>query len=71
MLALLLRWAAPMLDLDFRSPRLRWIAFLTDPLLEGLRRVMPALGPVDLAPLAGVFLVFVLREIGLSVVAQI
>ena len=57
MLLLLVRWAGSRLQLDLYSRRLRWIPRLTDPLVNALRRRLPNLGPMDLAPLAAVLVV--------------
>ncbi len=61
MLLILLRWLGPWIQLDLYSRRLRWIPALTDPFLNRLRSVMPPLGPIDLAPLVGVLLLWLLR----------
>jgi uncharacterized protein YggT (Ycf19 family) len=68
MLLILLRWFAPFLELNMHDIRLRWIAQLVDPLLRTVRRFLPNLGPMDFGPLATLFLVWIVREIALSLV---
>lgn len=69
MLLLLVRWAGSRLQLDLYSRRLRWIPRLTDPLVNALRRRLPNLGPMDLAPLAAVLVVWVVRAFAAAVLA--
>lgn len=63
MLAILLRWVGPWLEFDVESGRWRWIARITDPLINLLRRKMPRLGPMDFAPVVALLLAWVLREV--------
>jgi uncharacterized protein YggT (Ycf19 family) len=62
MLLLLLRWLGRWIGYDLDESRLRFLARLTDPLLGVLRRALPNMGPFDFAPLAALFLTWVLRE---------
>ena len=66
MMAILLRWTASWLDLDVYSRRLRWIAALTDPLINRMRALLPSMGPMDWGPLAALFIVWVFRELALA-----
>lgn len=66
LLLILLRWFAPYLELDVYGRKLRFIAQVTDPLLTRIRRVLPAMGPVDFAPLAALFLVWLMRELAIQ-----
>ncbi len=63
MILILLRWAAPWLQLDLYSRRLSWIKRLTDPLISLVRRFLPPVGPVDFAPFGALFLVWVVRTL--------
>lgn len=61
MIIILLRWTAPFLSLDMNRPWLRWMAPLTDPLLNLIRRTLPPMGFADWTPVAAVLLLWVLR----------
>lgn len=63
MLGVLLRWFGPWLQLDVESGRLRWISRLTDPLIHRVRRLLPAMGTIDLAPFFTLLMVWFVREI--------
>ena len=63
MLLILLRWLGSWLEIDFRAGPLRFVARITDPLFNRIRNLLPPMGPVDLGPLAALFLVFVVRQI--------
>jgi len=63
MMALLLRWLGPWLELEFHGPVLRAIPAITDPLIQLMKRVLPHMGPMDFSPLAAVMSVFILRLI--------
>lgn len=63
MLFILLRWLAPHLQWDMGNLIGRLIAHITDPLLNAVRRTLPAMGPFDFAPLASVLLIMIGREI--------
>lgn len=65
MMALILRWLGGWLGLELEHGRLRWIAFITDPLLTRVRKIMPPMGPVDFAPIATLFFVWIIRELSL------
>ena len=68
MLLILVRWAAPWLQLDLHSRRLQWIGRLTDPLINLMRRLLPPMGPLDFGPLAALIAVWIAREIILRIV---
>lgn len=70
MLLLLLRWFGPYLELDFYAPRLRWIARATDPFVTLLRRTLPPLGPMDLAPLVSVLVTWLVRDLTLAALVR-
>ncbi len=70
MLLILLRWISPWLQLDLRNRRLRWVTRLTDPLIDGLRRVLPPMGPMDFGPVAALFVVWVVRSISVVLLGQ-
>ncbi len=69
MLAILLRWLGPWLSLEVESGRLRWIARLTDPLISRIRRLLPAMGPVDFSPFAALMAIWFVREVAKGVLA--
>ena len=66
MMLILLRWLAPWLQLEAFNRWFRWAWRLTDPLIDFMRRKLPPMGPMDFAPLAALFLVFVVRLIVLQ-----
>lgn len=57
LLRLLLQWARA----DFRNPAARGLLRLTNPVLVPLRRLLPAVGPVDTASVLIVLLLVMLR----------
>lgn len=61
MLLILVRWFAPRLDFDLRSPRWAWIPRITDPLIGKVRSVLPPMGPMDFGPLGALLIVWLLR----------
>jgi len=61
MMAILLRWFGPWLELSDRSLWMRWTGRLTDPLIGFMRRLLPPMGPVDWGPLAALIVVWVAR----------
>ncbi len=63
MLALLLRWAAPYLSINVYSGWGRWLRWITDPLVNSIRRLLPPLGPMDYAPWAAVLGMWFLRVV--------
>lgn len=69
MLAILLRWLGPWLSLEVESGRLRWIARLTDPLVNRIRRLLPPMGPVDIGPFVALMAIWFVREIAKGVLA--
>ena len=62
MLLILVRWFGPYLELDFYDTRLRWIAQLVDPVLRAIRKLLPPLGPIDLAPLVALLAIWFVRQ---------
>ena len=68
MMLILLAWLGPWLQLDLNGRRLRWIRTLTEPLTSRLRKWMSGLGPLDLSPVAALFLVWVIRQFALLVI---
>ena len=63
MLAILLRWFGPWIQLDLESKRLRWIARITDPLIRRVRHALPETGPIALGPLFALLLVWLVRQV--------
>ncbi len=66
MLLILVRWFAPFLELNMHDVRYRWIGRVVDPLVGGVRRILPNLGPMDFGPLATLFIVWIVREVALG-----
>jgi YggT family protein len=46
-----------------RNPLLETLRRITDPILEPIRAVLPAMGGVDLSPLVAFFLILVLQSL--------
>lgn len=63
MVALMLRWASPYLELETGRGYLGWLPKITDPAFRSVRKLLPHLGPMDLAPIATVLLVWLVRTI--------
>lgn len=61
MLAILLCWTAPWLELDMRHGRLRLVGRLCEPVLDQLRKVLPSMGPMDWAPPVALMVLWVIR----------
>jgi uncharacterized protein YggT (Ycf19 family) len=66
MLMILLRWLGPYIQLDFYDSHLRWIAACVDPLLRAIRKIAPAVGPIDLGPLIALLLLWFARTVATS-----
>jgi len=67
MMLVLLRWVGPWLQIDLKGRRFRWIALLTDPLVDRLRKALPPMGPMDFGPIAALFILWVARTLVVSV----
>lgn len=63
MMAILLRWTAPWIELDMHSRYLKIIPRLVDPLIGTMRRLLPPMGPMDWAPAAALAAVWIARII--------
>lgn len=61
MMAILLRWLGPWLELDVYSPWWRWLPRITDPLIHLFRRILPPMGPMDWSPIASVIALWLVR----------
>lgn len=61
MLAILLRWTGPWLEINMHSWWMRAIAAVTDPLIKLMRRLLPHMGPFDWAPVASLIAVWLVR----------
>jgi YggT family protein len=61
MMAILLRWTGSWLELDNGAWWMRVVARITDPLITGIRRVLPPMGPVDWGPIAALVVVWLVR----------
>jgi len=60
MMALLLRWLGPRLEMEFGGI---WaiIPAACDPLIRLMKRVLPPMGPMDWSPVAAVVCVYIVR----------
>jgi YggT family protein len=63
MMAILLRWLGPWLELEFHGPVLGLLPKATDPLVDFMKRVLPNMGPMDFSPMAAVMCVYIVRLI--------
>ena len=63
MMAILLRWLGPWLELEFAGPVLGLLPKATDPLVDFMKRVLPNMGPMDFSPMAAVMCVYIVRLI--------
>ncbi|MBL7648127.1 MAG: YggT family protein [Candidatus Hydrogenedentes bacterium] len=63
MMAILLRWLGPWLELEFHGPFLGLLPKATDPLVDFMKRVLPNMGPMDFSPMAAVMCVYIVRLI--------
>jgi YggT family protein len=63
MMAILLRWLGPWLELEFTGPVLGLLPKATDPLVDFMKRVLPNMGPMDFSPIAAVMCVYIVRLI--------
>ena len=63
MMLILVRWLAPWLEVDLHGPKLRWLPRAVDPLINLMRRILPAMGPMDFGPLSALLAVWLLRVI--------
>ena len=61
MVAILVRWLGPWLELSTRSRCMRLMAWLTDPLVNLMRRLLPPMGPFDWGPVAALVAVWLVR----------
>ncbi|MBW7864803.1 MAG: YggT family protein [Candidatus Hydrogenedentes bacterium] len=62
MMAVLLRWTAPWLEVNVHQGRLAWIPRLTDPLLLRVRHILPPTGGMlDWSPIATLMGLWILR----------
>ena len=56
-IALLVRVVSSWLPVSPYSPWIRWSYAITDPILNPLRQVIPAMGPIDITPIIAYFLI--------------
>ncbi|MCX5759826.1 MAG: YggT family protein [Candidatus Hydrogenedentes bacterium] len=76
MMALLLRWLAPYLQVDMDNHRVRWICRLTDPLIRSMRAIatdklmLPRFSALDYGPMLALFVVWIARAIVVGVLAR-
>ena len=56
-IALLVRVVSSWLPVSPFSPWIRWSYAITDPILNPLRQVIPAMGPIDITPIIAYFLI--------------
>lgn len=63
MMAILLRWTAPWLELDLHRGWWRMIPRVADPLIQFMRKHLPPMGPMDWSPIAALMAVYIIRLI--------
>ncbi len=68
MLMILMRWLGPWLEVPLRRSPWSCIPYATEPLIRRVRHYMPALGPIDFAPVASIFIIWILRELLIKIV---
>lgn len=56
-IVLLVRVVSSWLPVSPYSPWIRWSYAITDPILNPLRQVIPAIGPIDITPIIAYFLI--------------
>ncbi len=61
MMAILLRWLGPYLEVDLHSGRWSWLPRIADPPIKFFRRILPDMGPFDWSPIAALAAVFFAR----------
>ena len=61
MLAILVRWFAPWLELNLHGPWVSWIPKVVDPFVNLLRRALLPMGPMDFGHIAAIFVVWLVR----------
>ncbi len=64
--AALITWVNP----DPYNPIVNFLYKVTEPLLSRIRRMMPAMGPVDLSPLVAFALIYVVQIVVLNTLYQ-
>lgn len=69
MVLVLIRWASPVLQLEMDTGRLAWIKKVTDPAIDSMRKIFPAIGPIDLSPVAVLFALWFVRTLLLRVLS--
>jgi len=67
MLAILLRWFAPYIEINLDFGPFRYIGKIVDPFVKRVRAVLPSLGPVDFAPIVSILIVWIIKNVGISV----
>lgn len=71
MILILLRWLGTWLSVDTQFGRWRWIAVLTDPLINWFRKILPNMGPVDFGPIAALFAVWFVRILSVQILINV
>lgn len=69
MLAVILRWLGAWIGLEMEYGRWKFVARITDPVLNRVRNILPSMGPVDFSPLATLFFVWIIREVSRQLIA--
>jgi uncharacterized protein YggT (Ycf19 family) len=55
MILILLRWMAPHLGLELEYGPWKFLRRIIDPLLDGIRKSIPPMGPFDASPIVALF----------------
>jgi len=61
MMAVLLRWMSPYLEIDTYHRPMRLVTAMTEPPLQFFRRVLPPMGPMDWSPIATLATLWLVR----------
>jgi len=68
-LAILIRVILSWLNVSPYNPLVNFIWQITDPILEPLRRIVPAIGMLDVTPILAMILLSVIQQVLLTVLA--
>lgn len=68
MFLILINWLGPMIGLELKTGRLRWIPRITEPLIDKVRKLLPQMGPLDFGPIALILFLWMMRELTIKVI---
>ncbi len=70
-LAILIRVVVSWLNVSPYNPLVSLVHQITDPILEPLRRIIPPLGMIDIAPFVAILLLSLIRQLLLAVLMPV